>query len=51
MALAFSSVSWNSRAGTESATTPAPAWTYTVPPAMTMVRSVIAMSMLPPKPT
>src|SRR5207253_9588221 len=51
MAPAFSSVSSNSRSGFESATTPAPAWTYTWPSATTIVRSVIAMSRLPPKPT
>src|SRR5260370_14822403 len=49
MAPAFSSVSSNSRSGFESATTPAPACTYASPPATTMVRSVIAMSRLPPK--
>src|SRR5690348_13987788 len=51
IAPAFSSVSSNSRSGRESATTPAPAWTKTSPPATTSVRSVIAMSRLPPKPT
>src|SRR5438093_5968624 len=51
IAPAFSSVSSNSRSGFESATTPAPACTNTSPPATTSVRSVMAMSRLPPKPT
>src|SRR2546428_1626154 len=51
IAPAFSSVSSNSRSGRESATTPAPDCTYATPSATTMVRSVIAMSMLPPNPT
>src|SRR5712691_1290873 len=51
IAPAFSNVSSNSRSGRESATTPAPDCTYATPSATTMVRNVIAMSMLPPKPT
>src|SRR5215510_15341213 len=51
MAPAFSSVSSYSRAGWESATTPAPAWMWASPSAITIVRSVIAMSRLPPNPT
>src|SRR5262249_26893246 len=51
IAPAFSSVSWNSRAGLESATTPARDWPHPVASAITIVRSVTAMSMLPPNPT
>ena len=49
IAPAFSSVSSYSRSGFESATTPHPACTYAIPSAATTVRSVIAMSRLPPK--
>ena len=41
-------VSWYSFSGTLSATMPAPAWTYAVSPWMTMVRSAMQVSILPP---
>src|SRR5690606_30940589 len=47
MALALFMVSFHSSAGTESATTPAPACTYNLPSLITAVRIAIAVSILP----
>ena len=49
IALALFTVSLNSSSGIESATTPAPACTVIQPSRITIVRIVIAMSMLPEK--
>src|SRR5690606_17406686 len=50
IALALFMVSFHSRAGTESATMPPPAWTCSLPSLITAVRMAIAVSILPFQP-